>query len=557
MGEIIARDGTPWIRYRAWVGSDEAIMRIDLSMTSMGAARPGDVPRPLLTARRERDRVVIEPAEPGLGITRTDAAVDSAAFLTIGSSTGMTEQAIRRVRHMGRGTVRLREVEAMGGQLWEATFTPGNHGALTVTVGPETWRFTLDAGGSIRSADCRLDGRMPGFRELEIHRIDSRAPLAIRRPVTLPDTAGQVKIDRLKVRWARLDAVEREFRRTLHEGRATAIRVAAESAVEAMGLRGGAYQSMLCTDVAMALLRDGDKTFALLYAHRAVAYANSHDVLSFGDQGLLQARISSRRALAEALFAHGHADSAYLLVRQAMALPREEDELALQRDLRLTLAGFQEFQGRPDDAIATLFEAVALDTCHDLLARAPLHRVWMRRFGEDTDLDQRIEHARERKCANEVLGGGGPMLDGARAPEWALSDLNGAVRRSSSFAGRPTVLVFWGGWTSANRSILRTAEDWYRHRSTWGVNVVSINWELPGPGPVSRGLAAEAIARGGYRLPVLLDHDQAVFKRFGGELYPAIVLIGRDGRVRLSTSGGMAARNQKLSASVRALGRAL
>ena len=310
-GEITMPDGAIWIRYRVWVGPQENVSRIDLAMTSMVGSSPGDEPTPMLSARREGNSVVIEPAARNLGFPARRVEADPSVLLTLGPSMSGIEQTLRRARRLGTGKVRLSVVEAMSGRLWDATCTPRGRDATTMTVGPETWELTLDASGHIREARYGLKPGVPGFRDLVVHRVDGRTRSKILRPIALLfDSAGQIGTERPDPRWAHLEAAEAEFRRTVREGDATAIRVAVEPAVDAMALRGGAYQSMLCSDASAALLAKRDKVYATRYAHRAVDYADHHDVRSFGDQGLLPARIVSRRALAEALFAlagHGHA----------------------------------------------------------------------------------------------------------------------------------------------------------------------------------------------------------------------------------------------------------
>ena len=63
------------------------------------------------------------------------------------------------------------------------------------------------------------------------------------------------------------------------------------------------------------------------------------------------------------------------------------------------------------------------------------------------------------------------------APSWSLPDLAGRVRQSASLAGKPMVLVFWGGWSEASRPILRCAERWHRRRMQ--ELAPHVDWENP------------------------------------------------------------------------------
>jgi tetratricopeptide (TPR) repeat protein len=548
VGEIIGAKGIPWIRYRVWLGPKETVTRIDIDMTSMVGASRGNVPMPLLSARLGRDSIVISPADGMAGMVTFRERVPSSALLVIGASIASDEQAIRRARELGNGEVSLPLVESMNGQIWNATITPLRGELVRVRIVTEEWQFTCDRRGHIQR------GRDSGG--LEIKRIDPGLPLPVNQTISIPDSTRQVELDSRRSRFEHQTSLEGEFQSVLgNDWSPERISSAVDPLIAEMGERGGAFQAQLCVAAASCLRqRKGGLAAAERYAHRAVAYADAHDVLSYGDNGLLAARTASRKALGEIQFALGQTDSAFLMVRSAIEMLPEFEELALQSDLRVSLGGFFAARGRDEEAIATLFESVALDPNENSVAAVPaLRRVWKRRFGDDADLDGRIKLAQGRKWAS-AMGGGLRTPTPRQAPSWSLRDLAGGIKQSTAFVGRPMVLVFWGGWTGANRAILRSAEHWYRHSISLGVDVVSMNWELPGLGPISAGLARQLIARNHYTLPVLLDHDQAVFKRFGGEAYPQVFFIDGSGLVNRTVFGGAAASYDSLDAWVGALG---
>ncbi len=147
VGEIIMAKGIPWIRYRVWPGPKETVTRIDIDMTSMVGASPGDVPMPLLTARRGRDSIVISPADGVTAMGTLSKLVPSAALLAIGFSTTSDEQAIRRARELGTGEVTIPLVEPMNGQIWNSTITPLPGDIVRLKIGPEEWNG--DSSGTI------------------------------------------------------------------------------------------------------------------------------------------------------------------------------------------------------------------------------------------------------------------------------------------------------------------------------------------------------------------------------------------------------------------------
>src|SRR5262249_22681882 len=85
-GEVSVAKGSVWIRYRVELGPDESIRRYELDMTPRGADRKG-IPIPLLTARRTRDSILVEP-EPDSGLPPSRQMVAPGAFV------GSTEMAV-------------------------------------------------------------------------------------------------------------------------------------------------------------------------------------------------------------------------------------------------------------------------------------------------------------------------------------------------------------------------------------------------------------------------------------------------------------------------------
>jgi hypothetical protein len=568
-GEVSLTSGTVWIRYRVELGPDETIRRYELDMTSIVGAEPGvptrtrsltmpdtslvfrqdedeeraEIPLGVLIARRERDSILIEPL-PGTGVSGRRLAVPPSAFM---ASTEMAvfEQAIRHGLRLGGTRAEFPVFSAWTGQRLDAVVVRGSRGKVRLETSLDIWEFTLDrhrrivSGTRVSSHQARANDP---WRDIRVVRLDPSGANPLNQPLSIGESEEGRRRDRLDSLFKVLDRQESEFRATLAFGRPVhELAATLDSQLVAFRNRGGAYNAERCLEAVTALRgRPGGDPLAERYARWAVVCADTHNVLWFGEQGMVEARIASRMALAEILAGLGRRDSAILLLRAAKAVPREYDNGWLRRrDVCIQMGNVLAAEGRTEEAIAELFEAVAVDTTRQGIAE-PLRRsltdLWRREFPADTTLATRIGRAGGANCASAIMGGGVKELDGDAAPKWSALDLRG--RRHSSRTGRPLVLVFWGGWSETGLKMVRLAETWHRRRAETGVDIVTFDWELPGSGPLSERIARRAARSENLTVPVLLDHDREIWTRFGGEGFPQVFLVNRQGRKVRTVFGG-------------------
>ena len=548
-GEVSLPGGAIWVRYRVQLGPDETIRRYELDMTSMVEAKPGDIPRPLLVARREPDSILIEP-EPGMSFPGRRVAVSPAAFLA-STEMGVIEQAIRYgLRGGSRGEFPM--VSAWTGHSMDA-MVRRNGNRVRLETGRDAWEFTLD-----RRRRMVAGTLLSGGLGIRVVRLDPSRSHSLHQPLSIGESGEGRRRDRLDSLSRVWRSREAEFRATLATAQAASdLAVALDRHLVAFADRGGAYRAERCLE-AVAVLRGRSDGIALAerYARRAVAFADSHNVAWFGDQGMVEARMTSRMALAGILAGLGRRDSAILVLEAARALAPELEHVQLRRDVHIQLGDALAAQGRRDEAIVAWFEAVALDTTSLPRLAEPLRRSlsdhWSRAFPGDTTLATRIVRARTFKWPGVMMSAGMRELKGAVAPSWSGLDLRG--QRHASRAGRPLALVFWGGWSDVSLRMVQLAETWHRRRAETGVDVVSFDWELPGRGPFSERMARHAAGREHLTLPVVLDHDRETWTRFGCEGFPQVVFVDRRGRMVRTVSGGIWS-PETLSVWVEALGR--
>ena len=580
-GEVEITKGSAWIRYRVELGPDESIRRYELDLTPRGTKGPKGIPRPLLIARRTPNSIIVEPA-PGSDIPVRREFVSPGAF--VGSTEmAVLEQAIRFALRWSPGGVQFQIHSAWTGKrlaadlrrtrdnkLWLTTRSTREKTSeevkrsrdhnVSVTTTVDAWEFTLDPqdritsgirhGGSGSQAD-------DPWRGLRVVRLDASGPNPIHRPLTIGESEEGRRRDRLDSRmqtWARQES---EFRATLASGLAPQeLSASLDRQILAFVEHGGIYQAERCLDAVAALRgRPGGDALAERYARRAVACADAHDARLFGERGQVEARVKSRRVLAEVLTRLGRGDSAIVLLEATGELAHGRDPRGLRRDVLIQRGDVLASEGRTDEALETLFGAVAVDAttggiCEPL--QRSLERVWSRKFPGDTTLPARMRLAHGINLPINTRGGSWKETRGVAAPLWSGRDLGG--RRHTFRVGRPLVVLFWGSWSEPGLRLVRVAEEWYRRRAKTGVDVVTFDWELAGPGPDSERLARRAARAESLTVPVLLDHDREIWTRFRVEGFPQVFFVDREGRIARTVFGGTWG-GDGLSSWVEALGR--
>ncbi len=300
---------------------------------------------------------------------------------------------------------------------------------------------------------------------------------------------------------------------------------------------GGRWVALRCLEVVDALKRRGESPASVeRYAERAVAWAETHSDQLYGSSYLPDAEARAYRALGEARWAVGKREQALAALREATL--RVEDEAASIRPaMWAAYARRLHESGRTDEALGAWFEAACMPSAGANVdaETAALRAAWIERFGSAEGLGARIETARRTWRAWPLGMGSFPVRD-RRAPDAELERLGGGRMRLGEMRGRPLVLVFWGSWSAPNRAAVRLAEAWHRMPNA-RARVVTIDWELPGPGDLGRTLARACAARESLTVPVLLDPDGAVFRSFALQGYPAFVLVDAAGNVGSKTIG--------------------
>jgi cytochrome c biogenesis protein CcmG/thiol:disulfide interchange protein DsbE len=122
---------------------------------------------------------------------------------------------------------------------------------------------------------------------------------------------------------------------------------------------------------------------------------------------------------------------------------------------------------------------------------------------------------------------------GSRAPELALTDLDGTPVRLSDFAGRPVVLNYWASWCGPCRDEFPALKDALAAHAADGLVVLGVLFKD------DAAPAKDFMTKQDATWSSLADPDGAGAAAFRVVAPPTTFFIGRDGIVRDLQVGGM------------------
>jgi cytochrome c biogenesis protein CcmG/thiol:disulfide interchange protein DsbE len=128
----------------------------------------------------------------------------------------------------------------------------------------------------------------------------------------------------------------------------------------------------------------------------------------------------------------------------------------------------------------------------------------------------------------------GPSV-GSRAPDLALTDLDGKPVRLSDYAGKPVVLNYWASWCGPCRDEFPELRDALAAHATDGLVVLGVLFKD------DTAPAKDFMAKQGAAWTSLADPDGAGAAAYRVVAPPTTFFIGRDGIVRDLQVGGMTA----------------
>ena len=119
------------------------------------------------------------------------------------------------------------------------------------------------------------------------------------------------------------------------------------------------------------------------------------------------------------------------------------------------------------------------------------------------------------------------------APQWEAMDLAGRAWTPESLRGRAVLLNFWASWCEPCRAEMPTLQQLSDFYGDDKLAVLALNFkEAP-------ATAARFATRTGLKLPVLLDPQGDIARRWEVKVFPTTILIAADGRPRWRVRGEM------------------
>jgi thiol-disulfide isomerase/thioredoxin len=141
-------------------------------------------------------------------------------------------------------------------------------------------------------------------------------------------------------------------------------------------------------------------------------------------------------------------------------------------------------------------------------------------------------------CALAVLGSAhaAPALvpwGGGAAPALALRDTEGRTHDLAAYRGKVVLVNFWATWCEPCRQEMPSIQRLRDRLAGKPFAVLAVNVDEP-DARVRRFLEQTALD-----LPILMDPDKVVTRRWGVRVLPVTFLVGPDGRVRYRLVGDL------------------
>jgi len=129
--------------------------------------------------------------------------------------------------------------------------------------------------------------------------------------------------------------------------------------------------------------------------------------------------------------------------------------------------------------------------------------------------------------AMQRKGGGKIVTKGDRAPEFGLPAFNGQQVSLSDFRGRVVMVHFWATWCPPCVEELPTLAKLSQELTGTDFEMLAVSVDEGGAAAVTPFLQ-----KNGLSLPVLLDPDRSVARKYGTYKFPETYLVDRQGIVR-------------------------
>jgi thiol-disulfide isomerase/thioredoxin len=142
--------------------------------------------------------------------------------------------------------------------------------------------------------------------------------------------------------------------------------------------------------------------------------------------------------------------------------------------------------------------------------------------------------------------GARPLQIGSMAPDYGARTLSGERVSLSSLRGSPVLLNFWATWCEPCRMEIPELAELHRRYAGRGLRVVGVDLD----GHRTASGVATFVSRRRIEYAIWLDPDDRASRTFGLTTLPATCLLDRQGRVLMSRTGELSARDPALIALI-------
>lgn len=308
-------------------------------------------------------------------------------------------------------------------------------------------------------------------------------------------------------------------------------------------------------------------------------------LLSPAEESLLEYRIETvYRATSALIERKEQLDGARELVKIAVdGLPKDPRAGQLRRALLVIDASVLSTAGKRDEAIAELQQVVSEDADSQLallsLAEelgkagrtdeaieayvraesvfegeqvdgAALRALYTKKNGSLEGLDAKLAKARGESLERVALDA---RRVEAAAPDWQLTDLNGAPVKLSDLKGQVVVLDFWATWCPPCREELPHIQALHEKYAGKQVRIIAVNCEGAQDRAQWEKLVRSFVLSNKLTMTVVNDLDYEVNQAYGIDAFPTVLVIDKAGTIRYFNDGYTPSIGEILSAQIESL----
>lgn len=123
-----------------------------------------------------------------------------------------------------------------------------------------------------------------------------------------------------------------------------------------------------------------------------------------------------------------------------------------------------------------------------------------------------------------------------KAPDFSVSDEEGAEVSFSDFVGKPIIINFWASWCGPCVSEMPVFDKLYKEI---GDDIVFLMVNLTDGSRETTAKAKSFVEKGGYSFPIFYDTKYSAATVYGVSSIPATVFIDSDGNIKDSYLGAL------------------